>query len=147
MQMEAAMETALIHIASHYINSMQALKDERDDALAKLGKMDKGSIEEKLREKIEKEIRKELKAELKDNQQRIVPNQRKVLQPRKPNQRKALKLPRLRQNPNQRNLLLGDYSVRKHQPRSMRGSQGVKQIGSWKMPLTQFMIRMELVRS
>ena len=68
MQMEAAMETALIHIASHYINSMQALKDERDDALAKLGKMDKGSIEEKLREKIEKEIRKELKVEAKENQ-------------------------------------------------------------------------------
>ena len=79
--------------------------------------------------------------------QRIVPNQRKVLQLRKPNQRKALKLPRLRQNPNQRNLLLVDCSGRKHQPRSTKENQAVKQIGSWKMHLIQFTIRMELVRS
>ena len=65
MQMEAAMETALIKVASHYINSMQAIKDERDDALAKLEKTDSSEIEDKLRAKLEKEIRKELEKEYK----------------------------------------------------------------------------------
>lgn len=67
MQMEAAMETALIEVASHYINSMQAIKDERDDALAKLEKTDTSAIEERLRAKLEKEIRKELESEYKSN--------------------------------------------------------------------------------
>ena len=38
-----------------------------------------------------KEIRKELKAELKDNQQRIVPNQRKVLTTKKTESKKSTK--------------------------------------------------------
>ena len=38
MQMEAAMETALIEVASHYVNVIQALKDERDDAFARAAK-------------------------------------------------------------------------------------------------------------
>ena len=49
MQLEASMETALIQVASHYINVMQAIQDERDDAYAKLVKTDTAKIEEKLR--------------------------------------------------------------------------------------------------
>jgi hypothetical protein len=60
MQLEASMETALIQVASHYINVMQAIQDERDDAFAKLDKTDTAKIEEKLRKKLTKEIRKEL---------------------------------------------------------------------------------------
>ena len=43
------METALIQVASHYINVMQALQDERDDAFDKLSKTDTAKIEKKLR--------------------------------------------------------------------------------------------------
>ena len=64
MQLEASMETALIQVASHYINVMQALQDERDDAFDKLAKNDTGKIEEKLRVKLSKEIRKELEKEI-----------------------------------------------------------------------------------
>jgi len=46
MQLEASMETALIQVASHYINVMQAIQDERDDAFAKLDKTDTAKIEE-----------------------------------------------------------------------------------------------------
>ena len=64
MQLEASMETALIQVASHYINVMQALQDERDDAYDKLSKTDSAKIEEKLRGKLTKEIRKELEKEI-----------------------------------------------------------------------------------
>ena len=64
MQLEASMETALIQVASHYINVMQALQDERDDAFSKLSKTDSAKIEEKLRVKLTKEIRKELEKEI-----------------------------------------------------------------------------------
>ena len=64
MQLEASMETALIQVASHYINVMQALQDERDDAYDKLSKTDPAKIEGKLRGKLTKEIRKELEKEI-----------------------------------------------------------------------------------
>ena len=64
MQLEASMETALIQVASHYINVMQALQDERDDALTKIEKSDPVKIENKLRDKLEKSIRKELEKEI-----------------------------------------------------------------------------------
>ena len=64
MQLEASMETALIQVASHYINVMQALQDERDDAWAKIEKSDPDEIENKLRDKLEKSIRKELEKEI-----------------------------------------------------------------------------------
>lgn len=64
MQLEASMETALIQVASHYINVMQAIQDERDDAYEKLAKTDAKKIEEKLRTKLTKEIRKELEKEI-----------------------------------------------------------------------------------
>tara|TARA_B110000444_G_scaffold8776_1_gene7658 strand:- start:816 stop:2072 length:1257 start_codon:yes stop_codon:yes gene_type:complete len=64
MQLEASMETSLIQVASHYINVMQALQDERDDAYSKLGKVDATVMEEKIREKLEKSIRKELEKEI-----------------------------------------------------------------------------------
>ena len=64
MQLEASMETALIQVASHYINVMQALQDERDDAYDKLSKTDSSKVEEKLRGKLTKEIRKELEKEI-----------------------------------------------------------------------------------
>ena len=64
MQLEASMETALIQVASHYINVMQALQDERDDAYEKLAKTDSAKIEKKLRGKLVKEIRKELEQEI-----------------------------------------------------------------------------------
>ena len=64
MQLEASMETALIQVASHYINVMQALQDERDDAYDKLAKTDTKKLEDKLRGKLAKEIRKELEKEI-----------------------------------------------------------------------------------
>ena len=64
MQLEASMETALIQVASHYINVMQALQDERDDALARLDKTDSAAIEKKLRTKLKKSIRKDLEKEI-----------------------------------------------------------------------------------
>ena len=64
MQLEASMETALIQVASHYINVMQALQDERDDAWAKIEKSDPAEVENKLRDKLEKSIRKELEKEI-----------------------------------------------------------------------------------
>ena len=64
MQLEASMETALIQVASHYINVMQAIQDERDDAYEKLAKTDSAQIEKKLRGKLVKEIRKELEQEI-----------------------------------------------------------------------------------
>ena len=64
MQLEASMETALIQVASHYINVMQALQDERDDAWEKIEKSDPAEIENKLRDKLEKSIRKELEKEI-----------------------------------------------------------------------------------
>mgnify|MGYP001350464580 FL=1 len=66
MQLEASMETALIQVASHYINVMQALQDERDDAFDKLSKTDTAKIEKKLRTKLSKEIRKELEKEIRN---------------------------------------------------------------------------------
>lgn len=65
MQMEAAMETALIEVASHYVNVIQALKDERDDAVARAAKVAAEGNEEALREKLESEIRAELEKEFK----------------------------------------------------------------------------------
>ena len=65
MQMEAAMETALIEVASHYVNVIQALKDERDDAVARAAKASAEGNEESLREKLEAEIRAELEKEFK----------------------------------------------------------------------------------
>ena len=65
MQMEAAMETALIEVASHYVNVIQALKDERDDAVARAAKASAEGSEESLREKLEAEIRAELEKEFK----------------------------------------------------------------------------------
>ena len=64
MQLEASMETALIQVASHYINVMQALQDERDDAWTKIEKSDPAEIENKLRDKLEKSIRKKLEKEI-----------------------------------------------------------------------------------
>lgn len=64
MQLEASMETSLIQVAAHYINVMQAIQDERDDAVGKLSKTDVEAIEEKMRGKLEKEIRSELESEL-----------------------------------------------------------------------------------
>ena len=63
--MEAAMETALIEVASHYVNVIQALKDERDDAVARAAKSAAEGNEEALREKLEAEIRSELEKEFK----------------------------------------------------------------------------------
>ena len=63
MQMEAAMETALIEVASHYVNVIQALKDERDDAVARAAKSTADTNVESLREKIEAEVRAELEKE------------------------------------------------------------------------------------
>ena len=65
MQMEAAMETALIEVASHYVNVIQALKDERDDAVARAAKASADTNEAAIREKLEQEIRAELESELK----------------------------------------------------------------------------------
>ena len=65
MQMEAAMETALIEVASHYVNVIQALKDERDDAVARAAKASADGSEDALREKLEVEIRAELEKEFK----------------------------------------------------------------------------------
>ena len=65
MQMEAAMETALIEVASHYVNVIQALKDERDDAVARAAKASAEGNVESLREKLEAEIRAELEKEFK----------------------------------------------------------------------------------
>lgn len=64
MQLEASMETSLIQVAAHYLNVMQAMKDERDDAIARAAKGDPGVIEAKLREKLEVSIRKELEKEI-----------------------------------------------------------------------------------
>lgn len=64
MQLEASMETALIQVASHYINVMQALQDERDDAWTKIEQSNPDLMEEKLRTKLEKTIRKELEKEI-----------------------------------------------------------------------------------
>ena len=58
------METSLIQVAAHYLNVMQAMKDERDDAIARAAKGDPGVIEAKLREKLEVSIRKELEQEI-----------------------------------------------------------------------------------
>ena len=63
--MEAAMETALIEVASHYVNVIQALKDERDDAVARAAKAAADGNEDALREKLESEIRAELEKEFK----------------------------------------------------------------------------------
>ena len=57
MQMEAAMETALIEVASHYVNVIQALKDERDDAVARAAKTAAERNEDSIKEKLEEEIR------------------------------------------------------------------------------------------
>ena len=64
MQLEASMETSLIQVAAHYLNVMQAMKDERDDAIARAAKGDPGVIEAKLREQLEVSIRKELEQEI-----------------------------------------------------------------------------------
>ena len=64
MQLEASMETSLIQVAAHYLNVMQAMKDERDDAISKATKGDPTVMEAKLREKLEKSIRKELEKEI-----------------------------------------------------------------------------------
>ena len=64
MQLEASMETSLIQVAAHYINVMQAMQDERDDALNKLANGDPASVEEKLRSKLEKSIRSEIEKEI-----------------------------------------------------------------------------------
>ncbi|MBM54347.1 MAG: hypothetical protein CMB36_04880 [Euryarchaeota archaeon] len=65
MQMEAAMETALIEVASHYVNVIQALKDERDDAVARAAKSAAEGNQDAIREKLETEIRAELEKEFK----------------------------------------------------------------------------------
>jgi len=65
MQMEAAMETALIEVASHYVNVIQALKDERDDAVARAAKNAAEGNQDAIREKLEAEIRAELEKEFK----------------------------------------------------------------------------------
>ena len=64
MQLEASMETSLIQVAAHYINVMQAMQDERDDALNKLENGDPAAVEGKLRTKLEKSIRSELEKEI-----------------------------------------------------------------------------------
>ena len=75
MQLEASMETALIQVASHYINVMQALQDERDDAYDKLSKVDSAKIEQKLRTKLTKEIKKELEKEIRAELEEEIANQ------------------------------------------------------------------------
>jgi hypothetical protein len=64
MQLEASMETSLIQVAAHYINVMQAMQDERDDALNKLAKGDPAAMEGKLRSKLEKSIKSEMEKEI-----------------------------------------------------------------------------------
>jgi hypothetical protein len=64
MQLEASMETSLIQVAAHYLNVMQAMKDERDDAISRAAKGDLVVIESKLREELEKSIRKDLEKEI-----------------------------------------------------------------------------------
>ncbi|MBL6884976.1 MAG: zinc ribbon domain-containing protein [Candidatus Poseidoniaceae archaeon] len=64
MQLEASMETSLIQVAAHYINVMQAMQDERDDALEKLAKGDPAALESKVRSQLEKSIRSELEKEI-----------------------------------------------------------------------------------
>lgn len=64
MQLEASMETSLIQVAAHYLNVMQAMKDERDDAISRAAKGDPAVIESKLREQLEKSIRKDLEKEI-----------------------------------------------------------------------------------
>jgi hypothetical protein len=64
MQLEASMETSLIQVAAHYINVMQAMQDERDDALNKLAKGDPAAMEGKLRSTLEKSIRSDIEEEV-----------------------------------------------------------------------------------
>ena len=64
MQLEASMETSLIQVAAHYLNVMQAMQDERDDAVSKLAQGDPAALEEKLRSTLEKSIRSELEKEI-----------------------------------------------------------------------------------
>ena len=66
MQIEASMETSLIQVESHYINVIQALQDERDDAVAKASKADVAAIEEKVEARLRKELEKEIRAEMEE---------------------------------------------------------------------------------
>ena len=66
MQIEASMETSLIQVASHYLNVIQALQDERDDAVAKASKADVAAIEEKVEARLRKELEKEIRAEMEE---------------------------------------------------------------------------------
>ena len=61
------METALIEVASHYVNVIQALKDERDDAVTRAAKAAADGNEDAIRQKLEAEIRAELEKEFKSN--------------------------------------------------------------------------------
>jgi len=63
MQLEASMQTALIQVASHYLNVMNALQKERDLAY-KEAKSNTGVDEDELREEIEAELREEIEAEI-----------------------------------------------------------------------------------
>lgn len=63
MQLEASMQTALIQVASHYLNVMDALQKERDIAYKDAESSSDVDIDE-LREEIEAELREEIEAEV-----------------------------------------------------------------------------------
>ena len=123
MQMEAAMETSLIEVASHYVNVIQALKDERDDAVARAAKSTADTNVESLREKIEAEVRAELETEEPVSTKAKSDEWQKGrhLQRRQPLQRRLLK----RTNQNR-----VECSDPRDQRRPMKANLAVKQIGS-----------------
>ena len=63
MQLEASMQTALIQVASHYLNVMDALQKERDLAYKDAQSASDVDVDE-LREEIEAELREEIEAEI-----------------------------------------------------------------------------------
>ena len=72
MQLEAAMETSLIQVSSHYLNQVENLEMERDRLAKKVAALEK-EIEDndiqKIRAKVRKEIEPKLRAQLKEEMQ------------------------------------------------------------------------------
>ena len=106
--------------------------------------MDKGSIEEKLRKRLRKrseETQSRTQGQPNKGQFRI----KEKFYNKETESKKSTKLPKLRQNPNQRNLLLGDCS-KKTPTKKYEGEPGGKVDWFLKMHWIQFTIRMELVK-
>lgn len=66
MQLEASMETALIHVAAHYVGGLAALKEENASLESRLGEIDEEKVKSEMKEKLVEELREELKDELRD---------------------------------------------------------------------------------